>query len=230
MLELARYAAASRFLATNERAQASLSRAVGQTVDLVAQRVEVGRRVLSCGPASVTSNRALCLLLECVVKPWMPGLIYIYMGSAWRPLTCPCLKRDVLDVAAAAARALQRKMSRHSSRTSTTTAAPLPVAAAASSATESSGARGKSPQSLTEDEIDERLWHGAAAQGWTVLPRGDIEAARRNGSWMHVSPDGTKHRRRADAVEAHHADVDRRLWVGAAEQGWQVQPYAAPPW
>ena len=142
----------------------------------------------------------------------------------------PRLKRDVLDVAAAAARALQRKMSRHSSRTSTTTAAPLPVAAAASSATESSGARGKSPQSLTEDEIDERLWHGAAAQGWTVLPRGDIEAARRNGSWTHVSPDGTKHRRRADAVEAHHADVDRRLWVGAAEQGWQVQPYAAPPW
>ena len=120
-------------------------------------------------------------------------------------------------------------MSRHSFRTSTTTAAPLPVAAAASSAAESSAARGK-PQSLTEDEIDERLWHGAATQGWTVLPRGDIEAARRNCSWTHVSPDGTKHRRRADAVEAHHADVDRRLWVGAAEQGWQVQSHAAPLW
>ena len=117
--------------------------------------------------------------------------------------------------------------------TTTTTAAPLPAAAAACSATESSATRGKPPQSLTEDEIDERLWHGAAAQGWTVLPRrprGDIEAARRNGSWMHVSPDGTKHRRRADAVEAHHADVDRRLWVGAAEQGWQVQSHAAPLW
>ena len=81
-----------------------------------------------------------------------------------------------------------------------------------------------------EEEIDERLWPGAASQGWTVLPRGDIEAARRNCSWTHVSPDGTKHRRRADAVEAHHADVDRRLWVGAAEQGWQVQLHAAPPW
>ena len=122
------------------------------------------------------------------------------------------------------------KMSRQSSRTSTTTAAPLPVVAAASSATESSAARGKPPQSLTEEEIDERLWPGAASQGWTVLPRGDIEAARRNCSWTHVSPDGTKHRRRADAVEAHHADVDRRLWVGAAEQGWQVQLHAAPPW
>ena len=121
-------------------------------------------------------------------------------------------------------------MSRQSSRTSTATAAPLPVVAAASSATESSAARGKPPQSLTEEEIDERLWPGAASQGWTVLPRGDIEAARRNCSWTHVSPDGTKHRRRADAVEAHHADVDRRLWVGAAEQGWQVQLHAAPPW
>ena len=160
----------------------------------------------------------------------MDAWLNLYIWARLASAASPRRKRDVLDVAAAAARALQRKMSRHSSRTSTTTAAPLPVAAAASSATESSGARGKSPQSLTEDEIDERLWHGAAAQGWTVLPRGDIEAARRNGSWTHVSPDGTKHRRRADAVEAHHADVDRRLWVGAAEQGWQVQPYAAPPW
>ena len=119
-------------------------------------------------------------------------------------------------------------MYRHSSRTSsTTTAVPLSVAATASSAAES--ARSRPPQSLAENEIDERLWHGAAAQGWTVLPRGDIEAARRNGSWTHVSPDGIKHRRRADAVEAHNADVDRRLWAGAAEQGWQVQPRAAQP-
>ena len=120
-------------------------------------------------------------------------------------------------------------MSRQSSRTSITTAVPAPVAAAALPAAESSGARGRLPQSLTEHEINERLWHGAAAQGWTVLPRGDIEAARRNGTWTHVSPDGTKHRRRADAVEAHRADVDRRLWAGAAEQGWQVQPHAVEP-
>ena len=124
------------------------------------------------------------------------------------------------------------KMSRRT--TTTTTAAPppaaaAPAAAAACSATESSATRGKPPQSLTEDEIDERLWHGAATQGWTVFPRGDIEASRRNCTWTYVSPDGTKHRRRADAVEAHHADIDRRLWAGAAEQGWQVQPHALPP-
>ena len=113
--------------------------------------------------------------------------------------------------------------------TTTTTAAPPPAAAAACSATESSATRGKPPQSLTEDEIDERLWQGAATQGWTVFPRGDIEASRRNCTWTYVSPDGTKHRRRADAVEAHHADVDRRLWAGAAEQGWQVRPHALPP-
>jgi hypothetical protein len=141
---------------------------------------------------------------------------------------CPLRLR--LTSTSGAERVSVEKMSRQSSRTSTATAAPLPVVAAASSATESSAARGKPPQSLTEEEIDERLWPGAASQGWTVLPRGDIEAARRNCSWTHVSPDGTKHRRRADAVEAHHADVDRRLWVGAAEQGWQVQLHAAPPW
>ena len=59
--------------------------------------------------------------------------------------------------------------------TTTTTAAPppaaaAPAAAAACSATESSATRGKPPQSLTEDEIDERLWQGAATQGCTDRP------------------------------------------------------------
>lgn len=75
---------------------------------------------------------------------------------------------------------------------------------------------------VNDSEIDERLWPGAAAQGWDVQPRGELEAARKHSSWIYVEPDGTKHKRRADALEAFRADVDRRLWPGAAEQGWSV--------
>ena len=75
---------------------------------------------------------------------------------------------------------------------------------------------------LPPPEVDERLWEGASAQGWTVLPRGDLEAARRNSSWVYVDRDDQRYRKRSEAVEAFRADVDKRLWAGAAHQGWCV--------
>ena len=81
-----------------------------------------------------------------------------------------------------------------------------------------------SAESLPPPEVDERLWEGASAQGWTVLPRGDLEAARRNSSWIYVDRDGERYRKRSEAVEAFRVDVDKRMWAGAAHQGWCVIP------
>ena len=77
---------------------------------------------------------------------------------------------------------------------------------------------------ISDAEIDERLWPGAAMLGWKVEPRGDIEAARRNCTWTYIEPSGTRHRRKQEAAEAYQSDIDRRLWEGACLQGWTVQP------
>ena len=76
-------------------------------------------------------------------------------------------------------------------------------------------------QSVAPPDIDERMWEGASAQGWTVQ-RGELQATRRNSSWIYIDRDGDRYCKRSEAVEAFRIDVDKRMWAGAAHQGWCV--------
>ena len=76
--------------------------------------------------------------------------------------------------------------------------------------------------------IDGALWPGSAAQGWTVLRRGDSH-------YKYVSPEGERFRNRNDvwahvaaaaalvSEELDTAGIDSKLCAGAAADGWTVQ-------
>eukprot|EP00966_Prymnesium_polylepis_P017050 393506-Prymnesium_polylepis.1 len=59
---------------------------------------------------------------------------------------------------------------------------------------------------LTEAEVDQKLFEGAASLGWTITPRGANGAA--NSNYWYVSPEQRKFKTTAEALAAR--DVDTR--------------------
>jgi len=57
------------------------------------------------------------------------------------------------------------------------------------------------------DEIDGRLWTGAAAEGWVVRAKG--KTGQKWGNWIYVGPSGTKYHSKVAAFEARDAEAHR---------------------
>ena len=54
-------------------------------------------------------------------------------------------------------------------------------------------------QQAQAEDTDRKLWAGAAAAGWQVLPRGSLESAMRHKKFWLIHPDGRKCKTRQEA-------------------------------
>jgi hypothetical protein len=73
---------------------------------------------------------------------------------------------------------------------------------------------GPDKEELYGDDVDRKLWAGAAATGWRVVIN-----CRASGSWRYVTPGLLWYKTRAEAVIAAKENVETGVWPGGIPAG-----------
>ena len=77
---------------------------------------------------------------------------------------------------------------------------------------------GPDKEELYGDDVDRKLWAGAAATGWRVVIN-----CRASGSWRYVTPGLLWYKTRAEAVIAAKENVETGVWPGGIPAGGVVR-------